>query len=72
MSLLVGLIFNTLTFLGLSFFYLMIAASEFGVGIILLLLQHLLFRSLSLYENDVNLFKFINRFNRLINLNRLS
>lgn len=67
----IGLVYDNLNFLSLTFFFLIFSAVEFGVGLILLLLQHLLTRSLNLYDSEVNVFKFMNRFNRTINVNRL-
>ena len=67
----IGLAYDNLNFLSLTFFFLIFSAVEFGVGLILLLLQHLLTRSLNLYDNETNIFKFMNRFNRTINVNRL-
>ena len=67
----VGLVYDNLNFLSLTFFFLIFSAVEFGVGLILLLLQHLLTRSLNLYDSETNIFKFMNRFNRTININRL-
>ena len=64
--------YDNLNLLSLTFFFLIFSAIEFGVGLVLLLLQHLLTRSLSLYENENNIFKFVNRFNRSININKLT
>ncbi len=71
-TLFIGLLYDNLNLLSLTFFFLIFSAIEFGVGLILLLLQHLLTRSLSLYENENNIFKFVNRFNRSININKLT
>ena len=71
LTLLAGLIYDNLNLLSLTFFFLIFSAVEFGVGLILLLLQHLLTRSLNLYEGDKNVFKFSNRLVRALNLNRL-
>jgi len=67
----VGLAFDNLNILSLTFFFLILSAIECGVGLILLLLQHLLTRTLNLDSKDVNIFKFVNRFSRRVNTNRL-
>jgi len=67
----VGLVYDNLNVLSLTFFFLIFSAIEFGIGLVLLLLQHLLTRTLNLDSTDVNIFKFVNRFSRRINTNRL-
>ena len=68
----VGLVYDNLNILSLTFFFLIFSAIEFGVGLILLLLQHILTRTLSLDDNDTNIFKFSHRFNRQLNVNRIN
>jgi len=67
----VGLAYDNLHILSLTFFFLIFSAIEFSIGLVLLLLQHLLTRTLNLDSSDVNIFKFINRFSRKLNTNRL-
>lgn len=67
----IGLIYDNLNILSLTFFFLIFSALELGVGLILLLLQHILLRTLNLNDSDTNIFKFVNRFNRQINVNRI-
>jgi len=68
----VGLAYDNLNLISLTFFFLIFSAVEFGIGLVLLLLQHILTRTLNLNDNDVNIFKFVNRFSRKINNNRLN
>lgn len=67
-----GLVYDNLNILSLTFFFLIFSAIEFGVGLILLLIQHILLRTLSLNDHDTNIFKFTNRFNRHIHSNRVN
>jgi NADH:ubiquinone oxidoreductase subunit K len=68
----VGLVYDNLNILSLTFFFLIFSAIEFGVGLVLLLLQHILLRTLNLNDSETNIFKFVNRFNRQINTNRIN
>ena len=63
---------DNLNILSLTFFFLIFSAVEFGIGLVLLLLQHILSRTLKLNDSDTNVFKFVNRFNRKINTNRIN
>jgi len=67
-----GLAFDNLNLLSLTFFFLIFSAIEFGVGLVLLLLQHILSRTLNLNDSDTNIFKFVNRFKRQLNNNRIN
>lgn len=67
----VGLAYDNLNILSLTFFFLIFSAIELGIGLVLLLLQHLLTRTLNLDSSDVNIFKFVTRFSRKLNNNRL-
>lgn len=67
----IGLIWDNLNLLSLTFFFLVFSAIEFGIGLILILLQHVFLRTLNLYENDVNLLKFLNRFKNTLYLNKI-
>ena len=69
--LLVGMVYDNINFLSLTFFFLIFSAIEFGVGLVILLLQHILIRTLGLHTNDTNVLKYTNRFNRNVNLNRI-
>jgi len=47
-ALLIGMTYDNLNILSLTFFFLIFSAVEFGVGLVLMLIQHLLTRSLNL------------------------
>lgn len=68
----IGLTYDNLNILSLTFFFLIFSAIEFGIGLVLLLLQHILLRTVTLNDNETNIFKFINRYNRKINTNRIN
>lgn len=68
----VGLVYDNINLLSLTFFFLIFSAIEFGVGLVILLLQHILLRTLGLHTSDVNILKYTNRYNRGINLSRLN
>jgi len=67
-SLIMGLIFDNLNLLSLTFFFLILSAVEFGLGLILMLVQNIMLRSLSLADNTQNSFKFSTRFLNKTNL----
>ena len=71
-TLLIGLSYDNLNILSLTFFFLIFSAVEFGVGLVLMLVQHLLTRSLNLdtagsvqskYTVGVSRGLFLNRLN---------
>lgn len=66
-----GLIFDNLNLLSLTFFFLVLSAVEFGLGLVLLLIQNTLTRTLSLSENDSNFLKFSNKFKSNLVLNKI-
>jgi NADH:ubiquinone oxidoreductase subunit K len=68
----IGLVYDNLNILSLTFFFLIFSAIEFGIGLVLLLLQHILLRTLTLNDLETNVFKFVNRFNRQVNINRIN
>ena len=66
----IGIIYDNLNFLSLTFFFLVLSAIEFGIGLILILLQNLFLRSLDLSNNNKNWLKYSTRFNsKLKNIN---
>ena len=67
----VGLFYDNLNILSLTFFFLVFSAIEFGIGLVLLLFQNIVNRSINLNEGDSNFIKFSYRFrtNLLINKN---
>ena len=68
----VGLVYDNLNLLSLTFFFLIFSAIELGLGLVILLLQHILLRTLGLQSSDTNIFKYTNRINRTLNVNRLN
>lgn len=70
--LLIGYIFDNTNIVSLTFFFLVLSAVEFGIGIILMLIQNTITRSLNLIENDSNFSKFNNKFKTLIQLNKIN
>ena len=67
-ALVMGLVFNNLNLLSLTFFFLILSAVEFGLGLILMLVQNIFLRSLSLSDNTQNPFKLSARFMGKTNL----
>lgn len=61
--LLLGFIYDNLHLLSLTFFFLIFSAVEFSVGLVLLLLQHLLLRTLSLDSGGNTSLKFTRQSN---------
>lgn len=70
-SLLVGIAYDNLNILSLTFFVLIFSAIELGVGLVLLLLQYILLRTLGLDYQETNHFKMVVRAAEHANLNRL-
>lgn len=66
-----GMIYDNLNLLSLTFFFLLFSASEFGVGLLVLTAQHLFLRTINLNEGDTNVFKHSNRFLQKLNTNRI-
>ena len=70
LTLICGLIYNNINLLALTFFFLILSAVEFGLGLVIILIQNILLRSINLSENIQNNFKFqIVFFNKLNLLN---
>jgi NADH:ubiquinone oxidoreductase subunit K len=72
LTLLVGFIYDNLNLLSLTFFFLIFSAIELGVGLAILLVQHILTRTVSLAVGDINIFKYNDRFIRSLNINNLN
>lgn len=72
LALTVGLIFDNLNLLALTFFFLVFSAIELGVGLILLLLQNLINRSILLYNETSNVKKFLYRFKTKLYINKFT
>jgi NADH:ubiquinone oxidoreductase subunit K len=64
--LLVGFIFDNVNLLSLTFFFLILSAVEFGLGLVIILVQHLLLRSIYLNTMGKNMHKFALRFKKKI------
>tara|TARA_B110000285_G_scaffold71040_1_gene81805 strand:+ start:7350 stop:7703 length:354 start_codon:yes stop_codon:yes gene_type:complete len=62
MCLFIGLIFDNLNILSLTFFFLILSAVEFGLGLIIMLVQHIIFRSINLNDSNANTLKLSSRF----------
>ena len=67
--LIVGFVYDNVNLLSLTFFFLILSAVEFGLGLIIILLQHLFNRSVNLHDNNINASKFASRFTSKVNLN---
>ena len=70
-ALAVGFIYDNLNILSLTFFFLVFSAIEFGIGLILLLFQNIITRSINLNDYDLNFLKFTNRFKTKISINKV-
>lgn len=67
--LLIGLLYDNTNLVSLTFFFLILSAVEFGVGLVIILLQHIFNRSINLNDNLVNPLKFSTRFLSKLNVN---
>lgn len=63
----IGLTYDNLNILSLTFFFLILSAVEFGLGLIIMLVQHIIMRSISLNDTNTNSLKFSLRFSRKVN-----
>ena len=70
--LLLGLVYDNLNLLSLTFFFLVFSAIEFGIGLVLLLFQNIITRSINLNDYDTNFLKFSNRFKNKLYLNKVN
>jgi len=61
-----GFIYNSLNLLFLTFFFLLLSAVELGIGLVLVLIQTIFFRTIQLNLNTTNSFKFSTRFLRKV------
>lgn len=64
LCLFIGLVFDNLNILSLTFFFLILSAVEFGLGLIIMLVQHIIYRSINLNDNNVNTLKLSSRFSQ--------
>jgi len=65
----IGLIADNPNLLTLTFFFLILSAVEFGVGLVLMLLQTIFQRSIYLTDMEANPIKFTMRILNKLNLN---
>jgi hypothetical protein len=71
-ALFVGFVYDNLNILSLTFFFLVFSAIEFGIGLILLLFQNILTRSINLNDYDTNFLKFSTRFRNKLYINKIN
>jgi hypothetical protein len=62
--LITGFVFDNVNLLSLTFFFLIFSAVEFGLGLVIILIQHILLRSLYLNTMSKNTHKFSLRFKK--------
>ena len=58
----VGFLYDNVNLLSLTFFFLVLSAVEFGLGLVIMLIQNIFFRSLQLHDNSKNWIKHNLRF----------
>lgn len=68
----VGIIYDNLNIISLTFFFLVLSAVEFGIGLIILLFQNLITRTINLGEDGTNFIKFSNRFKNSLFINKIN
>lgn len=61
--------YDNLNLLSLTFFFLILSAVEFGLGLVIILNQHLIYRSISLDVNNLESNKFFNKFIKKLKIN---
>lgn len=66
-TLLLGLAYDNMNLLSLTFFFLILSAVEFGVGLIIMLVQNIIMRSINLNDSGVNSLKFATRLSSKLN-----
>jgi len=57
-----GMLYDNINLLSLTFFFLVLSAVEFGIGIVLILVQNVFLRSIYLSDNSKNWLKHNTRF----------
>jgi len=57
-----GLVYDNLNLISLTFFFLILSAVEFGLGLVIMLVQNILLRSINLTDSSANPSKFASRF----------
>jgi NADH:ubiquinone oxidoreductase subunit K len=71
-SLSIGLVYDNVNFLSLTFFFLVLSAVEFGIGLVIILIQTVFMRSISLTNTPNNFFKNSTRFMSRIKTNKVN
>jgi NADH:ubiquinone oxidoreductase subunit K len=66
--LLVGFIFDNVNMLSLTFFFLIFSAAEFALGLVIILVQHVMLRSIYINTLSKNTHKFSLRFKKKLPL----
>lgn len=64
--LLIGFLFDNVNMLSLTFFFLIFSAAEFALGLVIILIQHVMLRSIYLNTMSKNTHKFSLRFSKKI------
>ena len=70
-ALFMGLIYDNLNILSLTFFFLVLSAVEFGLGLVIMLVQNLIMRSINLSDSSKNSFKWSLRFQNKLKVNSI-
>nr|QPL15921.1 NADH dehydrogenase subunit 4L [Strombidium sp.] len=70
LSLYVGYIYNNLNILSLTFFLLILSAVEFSIGLVLMLIQHIIYRSINLNLNTLSSLKYYNKYSNRLKFNK--
>ena len=67
----IGIVYDNLNLMSLTFFFLVLSAVEFGIGLVILLVQNVFFRSLSLLDSNSDFIKNSTRFTSRVKSNYL-
>lgn len=67
LTLTLGLIYDNLNLLSLTFFFLVLSAVEFGLGLVIMLVQNIFLRSINLTDSSSNSAKMALRFKSKLN-----
>jgi len=62
----VGFLYDNLNLLSLTFFFLVLSAVEFGIGLVIILIQNIFLRSINLGDNNKNWLKYNQKFSSRI------
>jgi len=71
LSLYIGYIYNNLNVVSLTFFLLILSAVEFSIGLVLMLIQHIFYRSINLNINSISSLKYYNKYSNRIKVNKV-